>query len=64
VCYKWNGFYLHAVYYLRYVKEGGKARKITRECYLGHEDRYIHASTAHEKKGLKLKRLGDSRRFL
>ena len=36
----------------------------TRECYLGPEDRYIHASTTHEKEELRLKGLGDSRRFL
>jgi len=56
--------YLYAVHYLGYVKENGKIKKITRECYLGPEDRYIHASTTHEREGLRLKGLGDSRRFL
>jgi len=46
-----------------YLKDGG-IRKITRECYLSPEDRYIHASTTHEKEGLRLKGLGDSRRLL
>jgi len=56
--------YLYAVHYLGYTKEGGKVRKITRECYLGPEDRYIHASTTHEKEGLQLKGLVDRRRLL
>jgi len=56
--------YLYAVHYLGYTRENGKIKKITRECYLGPEDKYIHASTTHEKEGLRLKGLGDSRRFL
>jgi len=56
--------YLYAVHYQGYVKgEKGKVRKITRECYLGPKDRYVHASTTHEKEGLRLKGLGDSRRL-
>jgi len=57
--------YLYAVHYHGYVKgEDGRVRKITRECYLGPEDKYIHASTTHEREGLRLKGLVDSRRFL
>jgi len=56
--------YLYAVHYLGYTRENDRIKKITRECYLGPEDKYIHASTTHEKEGLRLKGLGDSRRFL
>jgi len=57
--------YLYAVHYHGYVKgEDGKIKKITRECYLGPEESYVHASKTHQREGLKLKGLSDSRRFL
>jgi len=56
--------YLYAVHHLGYVKEGGRVGKLIRECYLGQEDKYIHTLTKHEKEGLRLRRLSDSRRFL
>jgi len=56
--------YLYAVHYLGYKKEGGKVRKITRECYLGPEDSYEYVTRTHIREGLVLRGLSDEDRAI
>jgi hypothetical protein len=50
--------YVYAVHYLGYTRTpSGKIKKRVEKCYLGPEDRYIHATSTHLREGLVLRGL-------